>query len=139
MCPALNAEAGGGGYSSQMYPVPAERRVRRVIEPERPHRRRHAWHGADDPRIVTSLRRCTQAVCLPPIAEQGCPHAVTIFIEARDAPIESTAHIILERYVTCRTGNIDRSEEHTSELQSLMRISNAVLCLKKKNNHNKRI
>src|SRR3546814_15353639 len=88
MCPALNAEAGGGGYSSQMYPVPAERRVRRVIEPERPHRRRHAWHGADDPRIVPSLRRCTQAVCLPPIAEQGCPHAVTIFIEARDAPID---------------------------------------------------
>src|SRR3546814_2636777 len=29
-----------------------------------------------------------------------------------------------------------RSEEHTSELQSLMRISYAVLCLKKKNNHN---
>src|SRR3546814_6700848 len=28
---------------------------------------------------------------------------------------------------------IDRSEEHTSELQSLMRISYAVLCLKKKN------
>src|SRR3546814_3230438 len=29
-----------------------------------------------------------------------------------------------------------RSEEHTSELQSLMRISYAVFCLKKKNNHN---
>src|SRR3546814_9201843 len=28
----------------------------------------------------------------------------------------------------------DRSEEHTSELQSLMRISYAVFCLKKKNN-----
>src|SRR3546814_5136874 len=27
-----------------------------------------------------------------------------------------------------------RSEEHTSELQSLMRISSAVFCLKKKNN-----
>src|SRR3546814_10275871 len=27
----------------------------------------------------------------------------------------------------------DRSEEHTSELQSLMRISYAVFCLKKKN------
>src|SRR3546814_10583625 len=27
--------------------------------------------------------------------------------------------------------NIDRSEEHTSELQSLMRISYAVFCLKK--------
>src|SRR3546814_5850145 len=33
-----------------------------------------------------------------------------------------------------------RSEEHTSELQSLMRISYAVFCLKKKNiNKNKRI
>src|SRR3546814_3624478 len=32
-----------------------------------------------------------------------------------------------------------RSEEHTSELQSLMRISYAVFCLKKKNNNkNKR-
>src|SRR3546814_1805790 len=29
-----------------------------------------------------------------------------------------------------------RSEEHTSELQSLMRISYAVFCLKKKNEHN---
>src|SRR3546814_5776777 len=28
-----------------------------------------------------------------------------------------------------------RSEEHTSELQSLMRTSYAVFCLKKKNNH----
>src|SRR3546814_3421993 len=28
----------------------------------------------------------------------------------------------------------DRSEEHTSELQSLMRISYAVFCLKKQNN-----
>src|SRR3546814_7248029 len=30
-----------------------------------------------------------------------------------------------------------RSEEHTSELQSLMRISYAVLCLKKKKNYDK--
>src|SRR3546814_2184781 len=29
---------------------------------------------------------------------------------------------------------VDRSEEHTSELQSLMRISYAVFCLKKKTN-----
>src|SRR3546814_5165246 len=31
----------------------------------------------------------------------------------------------------------DRSEEHTSELQSLMRISYAVFCLKKKNKKTK--
>src|SRR3546814_13891994 len=30
---------------------------------------------------------------------------------------------------------VHRSEEHTSELQSLMRISYAVFCLKKKNKH----
>src|SRR3546814_9578182 len=34
----------------------------------------------------------------------------------------------------CRVVIIARSEEHTSELQSLMRISYAVFCLKKKNN-----
>src|SRR3546814_10590654 len=32
-----------------------------------------------------------------------------------------------------------RSEEHTSELQSLMRISYAVFCLKKKNRHEPQI
>src|SRR3546814_9544536 len=37
----------------------------------------------------------------------------------------------------CRPrGQLLRSEEHTSELQSLMRISYAVFCLKKKNNMN---
>src|SRR3546814_2458212 len=36
-------------------------------------------------------------------------------------------YIVFTRIVT------DRSEEHTSELQSLMRISYAVFCLKKKN------
>src|SRR3546814_7176872 len=37
---------------------------------------------------------------------------------------------ILERH-----GDTVRSEEHTSELQSLMRISYAVFCLKKKTNN----
>src|SRR3546814_5880513 len=34
------------------------------------------------------------------------------------------------------SARISRSEEHTSELQSLMRISYAVFCLKKKIQHN---
>src|SRR3546814_7543358 len=33
-------------------------------------------------------------------------------------------------------GDVGRSEEHTSELQSLMRISYAVFCLKKNKSHN---
>src|SRR3546814_2103544 len=35
--------------------------------------------------------------------------------------------------ITCPSQRPPRSEEHTSELQSLMRISYAVFCLKKKN------
>src|SRR3546814_6891094 len=43
------------------------------------------------------------------------------------------------RRVSVSTGGSagPRSEEHTSELQSLMRSSYAVFCLKKKTNHNK--
>src|SRR3546814_1058600 len=33
----------------------------------------------------------------------------------------------------CHANDLAKSEEHTSELQSLMRISYAVFCLKKKN------
>src|SRR3546814_4298601 len=41
-------------------------------------------------------------------------------------------HISLVGVLTGRAGEIPRSEEHTSELQSLMRISYAVFCLHKK-------
>src|SRR3546814_5226850 len=44
-------------------------------------------------------------------------------------PAQLAAHVVRQAE-PCR----DRSEEHTSELQSLMRISYAVFCLKKKNN-----
>src|SRR3546814_10279839 len=45
-------------------------------------------------------------------------------------------------FLSCPTGpegDEKRSEEHTSELQSLMRNSYAVLCLKKKNTQNQHI
>src|SRR3546814_1633164 len=38
---------------------------------------------------------------------------------------------------TAASNTLPRSEEHTSELQSLMRISYAVFCLKKKSKHQK--
>src|SRR3546814_3240515 len=42
----------------------------------------------------------------------------------------------IHRRQTGRLGHIiSRSEEHTSELQSLMRFSYAVFCFKKTNNH----
>src|SRR3546814_6607920 len=43
--------------------------------------------------------------------------------------------LVLGLMIECRDDDFwNRSEEHTSELQSLMRISYAVFCLKKKNN-----
>src|SRR3546814_6247424 len=38
------------------------------------------------------------------------------------------------QHVGAHLGQVERSEEHTSELQSLMRISYAVFCLKKQKN-----
>src|SRR3546814_3891811 len=45
----------------------------------------------------------------------------------------------VSRSTLARTSRYARSEEHTSELQSLMRISYAVFCLKKKKTKNKNI
>src|SRR3546814_3759022 len=45
-------------------------------------------------------------------------------------------HRGLSRFRHRRDRPLRRSEEHTSELQSLMRISYAVFCLKKKISHN---
>src|SRR3546814_6806127 len=49
---------------------------------------------------------------------------------------EAFAHVLAQLRDVFIKGTI-RSEEHTSELQSLMRISYAVFCLKKKKNKNK--
>src|SRR3546814_1442008 len=49
------------------------------------------------------------------------PHAADV---DGDDPVEVLLRLVLDPR--------DRSEEHTSELQSLMRISYAVFCLKKK-------
>src|SRR3546814_10642242 len=70
----------------------------------------------------------------PPIATSFTDAVATRVVEAirgpdRTAPPEAARTLArLERLQDAR------SEEHTSELQSLMRISYAVFCLKKKNN-----
>src|SRR3546814_5477542 len=53
----------------------------------------------------------------------------------RDRPRHLTGEqgdIAARIFMVVRAGEAERSEEHTSELQSLMRISYAVFCLKKK-------
>src|SRR3546814_9638417 len=53
-----------------------------------------------------------------------------------DAEIEGL-HYCAGHYVRLKDEYLARSEEHTSELQSLMRHSYAVFCLKKKTNNTK--
>src|SRR3546814_6985584 len=49
-----------------------------------------------------------------------------------DAVLLGREHAITAPFRIAAVAAADRSEEHTSELQSLMRISYAVFCLKKK-------
>src|SRR3546814_2302478 len=51
---------------------------------------------------------------------------------ARQPPMVVQARVSFETSTANQPGPLSRSEEHTSELQSLMRISYAVFCLKKK-------
>src|SRR3546814_4443988 len=62
----------------------------------------------------------------------ACAHAPNAAIRRYDGRAISDAH---SRGCRARVLNRKRSEEHTSELQSLMRISYAVFCLKKKHTH----
>src|SRR3546814_2410813 len=80
------------------------------------------------------------------------PHEYLAFIvhqhDASAAPVRKVllvnahkilAHDHVSRRASCRTICRKRSEEHTSELQSLMCISYAVFCLKKKKTQHKYI
>src|SRR3546814_10161060 len=75
-----------------------------------------------------------------PVEQYSC--AATVHLcAARSANSTSAANVvstnlcqIAQDSLSCNAGE-RRSEEHTSELQSLMRISYAVFCLKKKTTH----
>src|SRR3546814_10059631 len=67
----------------------------------------------------------------------GVVHRIVCDISVEVDLILISDGIGLEEAPQCRRVNaglvvVERSEEHTSELQSLMRISYAVFCLKKK-------
>src|SRR3546814_9527722 len=69
------------------------------------------------------------------IAKLAAPHVDAAKPKAAPARAKAEAMAMLDRKLLSDStlGDImARSEEHTSELQSLMRISYAVLCLKKK-------
>src|SRR3546814_4646786 len=73
--------------------------------------------------------RFQSALVQEPVGRQIIPVAIDTGAEAAPASAAAVEYEPDEESILA-----DRSEEHTSELQSLMRISYAVFCLKKKNN-----
>src|SRR3546814_4000968 len=83
------------------------------------------------------------AMTLATVDSAGQPSARTVLLKAVDAD----GFVFYTNTHSRKGGQLSdnpraallffRSEEHTSELQSLMRISYAVFCLKKKKIHNK--
>src|SRR3546814_2960549 len=70
-------------------------------------------------------------------------HDAQRFLAAEESAAQIDVHHAIpeifgdvERFAAPRACSLSRSEEHTSELQSLMCISYAVFCLKKKNKNN---
>src|SRR3546814_9167240 len=77
--------------------------------------------GADTALALNRLDEETRTIVIDEV-ERGVDVVERRIGEARQQRVEALAQLFL----------IGRSEEHTSELQSLMRISYAVFCLKKK-------
>src|SRR3546814_8639789 len=85
----------------------------------------------EDEAIEASIRpkRLDEYLGQQPVREQ-----LSIYIEAAKRRAESLDHVLIFSPPGLGKTTLShvRSEEHTSELQSLMRISYAVFCLKKK-------
>src|SRR3546814_10309865 len=91
--------------------------------------------------IATIAAASAQALPLSSFKDQGVDHIFGSYAPRGDCSKEPRVTID-EKGMTFRANGREikpprRSEEHTSELQSLMRISYAVFCLKKKNTHHK--
>src|SRR3546814_2050756 len=68
------------------------------------------------------------------VAKRGTPEPIVTYLsEAIRESLDDPTFV--KTYIQKRVLDICRSEEHTSELQSLMRISYAVFCLTKKIRH----
>src|SRR3546814_4947925 len=68
-------------------------------------------------------------------ATTPAPRTISVQFNAGRRPTRLAAYQLVSSSISrkaCTHGRAKRSEEHTSELQSLMRISYAVFCLKKK-------
>src|SRR3546814_989974 len=96
---------------------------------------RHRYAAFDFPLPVRKQHASFGRRILP---RQVCKLSVIILIVEIDRRIsDELTPDAQHRSCVTRKDRVPRSEEHTSELQSLMRISYAVFCLKKKKTDNR--
>src|SRR3546814_3953930 len=76
---------------------------------------------------------------LAPPLQSSSPNCSPACASAQRSSARVLISANMENVLTTTKFRESRSEEHTSELQSLMRISYAVFCLKKKNTKKKNI
>src|SRR3546814_2830991 len=101
------------------------------------------WHSLE-PQHVWSAATAKLALPVPDNCEATRCNAVLKFATfgaslKRPVPIIFSGREdtwVWREQITAISEEVTRSEEHTSELQSLMRISYAVFCLKKKKKYN---
>src|SRR3546814_6348039 len=106
--------------------------VARCAKPERYFRfvdvlfqSQEKWaHGED---AMEALKRIAKLGGLTDMEFDACVNNEALFEGLRQVLLEAQ-----QKFDVNATPTFIRSEEHTSELQSLMRISYAVFCLKKK-------
>src|SRR3546814_2342333 len=79
------------------------------------------WEATEPRTVLQSTGLCTMGCALP--------LAIGAQLAAPERPVVAFTG---DGGLLMVAGELSRSEEHTSELQSLMRISYAVFCLKKK-------
>src|SRR3546814_8058924 len=90
-----------------------------------------------DTMVQQPMRSVLDSSLLPHALQTNYRAAATRLDAAIAARLEAVGPVRqLRLHGDCHPGNVLRSEEHTSELQSLMRISYAVFCLKKKKHKN---
>src|SRR3546814_5673601 len=82
--------------------------------------------------LVTGVQTCALPISLPELRQQLTETRNQLAIYLGQTPVEQDSATLDLGALTLPQAIPLRSEEHTSELQSLMRISYAVFCLKKK-------
>src|SRR3546814_2427773 len=115
--------------SSDLHVNGIHRRTAKAIHRRSAELLRKAGEQRCDPRDIIALRGLGIRATKQYILDQERVEPATIDDRPQDERREIVGPAILQPALAREM----RSEEHTSELQSLMRISYAVFCLKKKN------